>query len=117
MQIRELGFSDLDPLLALYTELHPDDEPLPERARVEAIWTGMLSDPSQIHLGAFSDGTLASACSATVISSLTRGARPYAVIENVVTGARFRRRGLGSVVMQRLIEGCWQRNCYKIMLM
>jgi GNAT superfamily N-acetyltransferase len=117
MSIRELLVSDLDPLLALYAELHPDDEPLPARARVEAIYSGMLRDPSQIHLGAFSEGTLASACSATVIPSLTRGARPYALIENVVTGARFRRRGLASAVMRRLIDMCWERDCYKVMLM
>jgi GNAT superfamily N-acetyltransferase len=117
MSIRELQLADLEQLLTLYAELHQGDDPLPERARVEAIWGGMVRDPAQIHLGAFRDGALASTCSATVIANLTRGARPYALIENVVTLARFRRSGLGSAVMKRLIEACWDRGCYKIMLM
>src|SRR5688572_9251038 len=101
--IRALEVPDLDPLLLLYRELHPEDDPLPERAVVEATWLGMLRDPAQLHLGAFSGGALASACSATVIANLTRGARPYGVIENVVTAARFRRQGIGAALMRRVL--------------
>jgi GNAT superfamily N-acetyltransferase len=57
------------------------------------------------------------ACNAAVIPNLTRGARPYAVVENVVTDASQRRRGIGATVLRALLERCWQRRCYKVMLM
>ena len=42
---------------------------------------------------------------------------PYAVIENVVTDAQYRRRGIGASVMRALLDRCWARRCYKVMLM
>ena len=43
--------------------------------------------------------------------------RPYAVIENVVTRKERRREGHGQGLMAALIEACWERGCYKIMLL
>jgi len=115
--IRALELTDLDGLLSLYRELHPDDDPLAERSVVEGIWRGLVSDKAQIQLGGFVGAELAAACSATVIANLTHRARPYALIENVVTAAAFRRRGLGSALMRRLLDAFWARGCHKVMLM
>jgi GNAT superfamily N-acetyltransferase len=117
MLIRDVGLTDLDGLLGLYAELHPNDAPLPSRSDLELLWARIVGDPEQLYLGGFVDGTLVSACNAAIVPNLTRGARPYALIENVVTGASFRRRGLGSAVLKALIERCWARGCYKVMLM
>lgn len=114
--IRDLRHDDLDALLALYRHLHERDDPLPERAEVEEIWDAIVRDPAQIYLGAFVAGALAAACNAAVIPNLTRGARPYAVIENVVTDARYRRQGIGSRLLRALLDRCWARRCYKVML-
>jgi GNAT superfamily N-acetyltransferase len=115
--IRALELADLDALLSLYTQLHPNDETLPARSVVDRIWRAILADPAQIYLGGFTGERLVCACHATVILNLTRGARPYAVIENVVTDGTNRRRGWGANVMHALIDRCWERDCYKIMLM
>lgn len=115
--IRDLERQDLDSLLALYRHLHEQDDPLPDRAQVEALWSAILRDPAQIYLGAFIDGILVAACNACVVPNLTRGARPYAVIENVVTDAEHQRRGIGAKVMRALLDRCWSRKCYKVMLM
>jgi GNAT superfamily N-acetyltransferase len=114
--IRDLRAGDLDALLALYRQLHPADEAL-SPARAAETWARISSDPSQIYLGAFVDERLAAACNAVVVPNLTRGARPYALIENVVTHESFRRRGIGSQLMRALVQRCWERGCYKIMLM
>jgi GNAT superfamily N-acetyltransferase len=77
-----------------------------------------LRDPAQVYVGGFVEGSsLIAACNACIIPNLTRGARPYALIENVVTHASHRRRGIGMKVMQALLERCWARGCYKVMLM
>jgi GNAT superfamily N-acetyltransferase len=115
--IRDLGRDDLDSLLSLYGHLHEHDDALPERSEVERIWASILRDPAQVYLGAFVGNTLVSACNACVVPNLTRGARPYAVVENVVTHASHRQRGIGARVLRELLERCWARKCYKVMLM
>ncbi len=115
--VRDLAFADLDGLLALYAELHPDDEPLPSRSVLEQLWRQILADAAQIYVGCFVDGTLVAACNAAVIPNLTRGARPYAVIENVITAEAQQRRGFGSSALQELLRRCWARRCYKVMLL
>jgi GNAT superfamily N-acetyltransferase len=115
--IRDLGRNDLDSLLVLYRHLHTQDDALPGGNEVKRIWDGIVRDPAQIYVGAFAGDVLVAACNAAVIPNLTRGARPYAVIENVVTDARYRRRGIGASVVRALLDRCWARRCYKVMLM
>lgn len=113
--IRDLSENDLDALLALYRQLHVQDDPVPDA--ISSIWLQIVRDPGQIYLGAFVGGALVSACNAAVIPNLTRGARPYAVVENVVTHADYRRRGIGTALMRELLGRCWSRRCYKVMLL
>jgi predicted GNAT family acetyltransferase len=68
-------------------------------------------------MGAFDGSRLIATCTAAIVPNFTRGARPYAVIENVWTHPEFRRRGLGSAVLGQLLSRCWEANCYKVMLL
>lgn len=61
-------------------------------------------------------GLLVSSCTLAIIPNLTRGARPYGVIENVVTHPGYRRRGLGRGVLQAALNTAWGANCYKVLL-
>jgi GNAT superfamily N-acetyltransferase len=116
-EIRNLSQDDLEPLLSLYRQMNPRDDPLPEHSHVRALWFDILHSPSLIYVGGFAGGQLVAACNAAIIPNLTRGTRPYAVIENVVTDTKCRRRGFGSRVMRALLDQCWARHCYKVMLM
>lgn len=62
------------------------------------------------------DGTVAGTCYLNVIPNLSRGARPYAVVENVVVNQTLRRRGIGQAMMAFALERAWERGCYKAML-
>lgn len=116
--VREARENDLDVLLGLYTpHLHAEDEPLPPREQVERIWREMLDRPGLHVLIAESDAAPAASCTLAVIPNLTRGARPLGIIENVVTHAAYRRRGLGQAVMRRAMDIAWDAGCYKIMLL
>ena len=62
-------------------------------------------------------GMIAATCTLIVIPNLTRAARPYALIENVVTDAAHRQHGLGRRVIGAALAGAWAAGCYKVMLM
>jgi GNAT superfamily N-acetyltransferase len=51
-----------------------------------------------------------------IIPNLTRGVRPYGLIENVVTHPGHRRTGLGRAVLSAALETAWGADCYKVML-
>ena len=115
--IRELDRSELPSLLELYEHLHSVDDPLPAVEVVEAIWDEIQRSPGVKYYGAFVDGALVSSCSLVLIPNLTRGCRPYAVIEQVVTNTDYRRRGLGKAVLQHALAAAWSAGCYKVMLL
>lgn len=117
LEIRELAEPDLDALLALYRHLHAEDDPLPVRSHLEALWSRVCASPDLLYRGGFDGGELVTSCCAAIVPNLTRGARPYAVIENVVSHPDRRGRGYGSAVLQALLSSCWDRGCYKVMLL
>jgi len=117
MRIAEIGSEGLDDLLELYTHLHSRDVPLPERAVVASVWGEIQGNPRLKYFGAHVDGRLVSSCTLSIIPNLTRGCRPYGLIENVVTHAHFRRQGLGRAVMRHALERAWAEGCYKVMLL
>jgi GNAT superfamily N-acetyltransferase len=117
MSIRDLKQGDLPLLLELYRHLHPVDDPLPEAARLDSIWQEIQANPRLRCVGLFVEGTLVSSCQLAVIPNLTRGARPYGLIENVVTHADHRRRGHGRAVLAHALELAFMAGCYKVMLL
>ena len=114
MEIRE---NELNELLDLYSHLHSSDDPLPRADVVNAIWCKIQTNPNIQYFGLFADGKLVSSYTISIIINLTRGCRPYGVIENVVTHKDFRRKGYGRDILAHALEYAWSRNCYKVMLM
>lgn len=114
-EVRRLANDDLDALLALYDDIGLFD-PKSDRQSVEQTWQRILASDLICHLGVFVEGVLASTCHAVIVPNLSRGVRPYAIIENVGTLATHRRRGLGSLAMRAIIAHCWEAGCYKVML-
>lgn len=114
--IREAAATDLDALLSLYLHLHekglPDDE-----ARLMAAWDKILSNPDHHVIVYEQNGQIVSSCVCVVVPNLTRGARPYALVENVVTHRDYRNRGLATACLARAREIAAAEGCYKIMLL
>jgi len=117
LQIRPIPPDGLDALLALYGHLHEQDAPLPARTEVDAVWRGIQDDPHLICLGGYVAQELVASCTMAIIPNLTRGLRPYGLIENVVTHANHRRRGHGRSLLAHALSLAWSRSCYKVMLM
>lgn len=117
MLIRTVEPHELQQLLALYAHLHRVDDPLPEPAVVQRVWEELLVDPRSRCFGGYIDGVLMASCTLTVLPNLTRGCRPYGVIENVVTHAAHRQLGHGKALLAHALAHAWSAGCYKVMLM
>lgn len=117
MNVREITASELKNLLELYQYLHTEDDPLPDLDTMESIWQEIRVSPYHKYFGTYVEGRLVSSCALTLTPNLTRGCRPYGVIENVVTDASFRKRGFASAVLKKALDFSWSSNCYKVMLM
>jgi GNAT superfamily N-acetyltransferase len=115
--IRLIRADELPDLLNLYRHLHPDDSVLPLSGDLERKWQQILSHPHLHYLVADSAGRMMATCTLTLIPNLTRAARPYALIENVVTHPDFRRQGVGTRLLQAALALAWTQDCYKVMLM
>jgi len=117
MEIRQIKISELSQLLELYHHLHETDGPLPSLSILEQTWREIQNDPKQRYFGVYQDDVLISSCVLCIIPNLTRGCRPYGVIENVVTHSAFRRRGFGKAVLLYALDHAWKQGCYKVMLL
>jgi ribosomal protein S18 acetylase RimI-like enzyme len=102
-------------VLNLYRHLNPD-EPAPDPVRAATVWSALLMSKAATVIVAELDDMLVSSCVLIVTPNLTRGARPFAVIENVVTHADYRRRGFGRSVLDAALSTAWEAGCYKVML-
>lgn len=115
--IRLIRDHELASLLSLYRHLHPADPELAITQEVQQLWQRILSDNHLKYLVAEVAGQIVSTCTLAIIPNLTRGPRPYGLIENVVTHPDFRRKGLGTRVLKAALEMAWGQNCYKVMLL
>ncbi len=115
--IRELELSDLESLLALYTHLHESDDPLPEAIELRAIGEAIMADPNITYFGIDHQDHVIASCHLVIVPNLTRGAKPYGLIENVVTHPDYRRHGHATQLLRHTIDYAWQQGCYKVMLM
>ena len=114
--IRETTPRDLQGLLQLYTHLHNNPMP-PESDALTALWGKICADPDHHIIVAEEDGQIVSSCVCVIIPNLTHGQQPYAFIENVVTHADYRKRGLATACLDFAREIARRENCYKMMLL
>ena len=114
--VREARIEDLDELLRLYLFLHEDS--IPEmNEHLEKTWNQIIEDPNHHLIVNEIDGEIVSSCVCVIIPNLTRNVRPYAFVENVVTHADYRGRGLARECLNYAKEISEKENCYKMMLL
>ena len=114
--IREIRENELDALLNLYLHLH--ETAVPEMCEhLTNTWSTILHDKNHHIIVCEIDGRIVSSCVCVIIPNLTRGVRPYAFVENVVTHADYRGNGYATSCLSFAREIAARENCYKIMLL
>ena len=114
IEIREAAPNDLSALLGLYAFLH--DEAPPPQEKAADIWGHICAAEGHHVILGFLRGVAVSSCVLVVVPNLTRGGRPYALVENVITHPDFRHMGFASAVLAYAEQLARDANCYKIML-
>jgi len=102
-------------LLELYQHLIPGDD-RPYALAIEAFEHFLTYTGSAIFLGEV-DGALVASCALVVVPNLTRGTKPYGLIENVVTHGDHRQKGYGRRIPDAASDAAWFSDCYRIMLL
>ena len=114
--LREACKNDLKEILELYLFLHETDVP-EESEHLEKTWDEIITDSNHHLIVCEIDGKIVSSCVCVIIPNLTRGVRPYAFIENVVTHAEHRGKGYATDCLNFARRIAEQNNCYKMMLL
>jgi len=116
--IRRSELRDVDDLRELYLR-HLTQSPPPFPHGVEKwreLLAQLIADSNYHLLVGELDGKVVSSVTLVVIPNLTHNLRPYALVENVVTHADFRKNGYARVLMNRAKEVAKSSDCYKLML-
>lgn len=117
LAIRSAAPADLPGVLLLMRHLIPDDQE-PDGATASAAWARMLAMPGMTVFLVELSGVAypVATCTLLVAPNLTRGGRSQGLIENVVTHADHRGKGLGRAVLNAAVVAAWQAGCYRVML-
>ena len=113
---RPVTVVDLEDVMALYRALSATPDLPGEDVAVHYL-DRILSHPGTTIWGAEADGRIAAMCTVHILPNMTRGGRPYALIENVVSHPERRGEGLARVAMEAAIAAAWEAGCYKVMLL
>lgn len=114
--VRLIKSNELEKLLELYTHLH--EKEVPEiTENITSVWEQICNDNNHNIIVFEKDGKLVSSCVCVIIPNLTRGIRPYAFVENVVTHKNYRGKGYATECLNFAREIAKQMNCYKMMLL
>lgn len=114
--VREAAPSDLPAIHALYRDLHDGDDPADPSA-LAAAERALAAHPGAHLFLAEADGEPVATCVLFVLPNLSRGARPFGLVENVVTRRDRRNRGYATALVGRVLALAWEADCYKVMLL
>jgi GNAT superfamily N-acetyltransferase len=118
--IRSATPDDLEGILALYTELaedRPGAAPV-DRVAGRQLLAEILAFPRrELLVAEDADGALLGTVDGVIVTNLTRGGRPWAIVENVVVAARARRCRVGQRLMDELVIRATAAGCYKLQLL
>jgi len=114
--VRPATEKDITPILELYQELTGERNDLTRYETGPAL-AEIAAMPGHELLVAEEDGVVVGTMVLLVVPNLSHGALPWAMVENMVVEQKYRRRGIGRLLMEYAIARARQAGCYKVQLL
>lgn len=114
--LRRASPPDLAQILSLLAQMHDQDstdQPTPE---LQETFAEILATKSRALLVVVDGERLLGTLDLVVVPNLTRGGRPWAMIENIVVDSANRRRGIGGALLDEAVKIARSAGCYKVQL-
>lgn len=102
---------DLGDLGKLYEQFWEEQSSI---SKMNETFTRIENDENYILLGLKIDGRLAGSVMGIICQELYGDCKPFMVVEDVIVDKSFRRKGIGTKLMNRLETIAKQRNCCNI---
>ena len=120
--VRAATEEDIPRILELYNDLTSAVSPtgeqsLPSLDDVQRVISEIASMPGHELLVAEEDGAVVGTMVLLIVPNLSHRALPWAIIENLVVDGKYRRRGIGRLLMEYAIEQARKAGCYKVQLL
>ena len=115
MKIIPLDPTFFDQLKSLYDSYDRPNDDWPPKNKCIEILNSIRNQNGEIYIAVI-DKKLVGTYAIYVCHNLTRGARPFGVIENVICSVEYRRQGIGKKLMIHAKETAYDKGCYKLFL-
>lgn len=113
---RKLRVADYEEARALYMALTKGRD-MPDHDLGRAAYERLLAHPDTAIFAALDKTVPCAMATLHILPNVTNDARPYGLVENVVTLPSHEGRGFGRAVMQAVARAAWVAGAYKIMLL
>ncbi len=119
--IRHASWDDVDAIVRLANQGGPDGKPrreLPERLPdgYRIAFEAIEPDENNLLMVAEWNQQIVGTFQMTMVTTLTAGGQPDALLESVHVAAEHRRKGLGQAMMRWAIDEAKRRNCRRMQL-
>lgn len=116
MTIRVATRRDLPEILELYRQLDPEDRQVLEFGEVESIFETINKYPDYHVYVACRDSKMLGTFSLLIVDKIAHLGARFGIVEDVVVGAEWRGKGVGSQLMRFAMQKCQEAQCYKLVL-
>lgn len=116
VQVRLANEADHRAVRALYRELRPQDPDVNDETSLNLFAAVLRSSHARLVV-ALEDAEIGATCMLAFLPNFASAGRPIGIIEHVITGERFRRRGLARAALAFALDEAWKMNCCKVFLL
>jgi predicted N-acetyltransferase YhbS len=119
--IRPATEEDIPSILDLYRELiistsQVETSRSPSTDDYRKVFAEIRADPRHELLVAEDQGEVVGTVVLLIVPNLSHSATPWALVENLVVGHEYRRRGLGRLLLEYAVARAKEKGCYRIQL-
>lgn len=112
---------DIPRILELYPELtmHPSQVEMsrsPSPDDVREVFAEICADPRHEFFVAEDGGEVVGTVVLLIVPNLSHRATPWALVENLVVGEKYRRKGYGRMLLEHVITQAKEKGCHRIEL-